>query len=129
MHPDVLAAGASKPAADESWLTWPVRNPITCLFLTLVGGWAYSLWISNKTNKLRDAIEEAVRAREPVNEDEVLDLRSFNEVQSSAITQLPAKAGAKRLHVDQLLAHLRQTVGGGQPLKDEYVPLIAPDDL
>ena len=23
---DVLAAGTSKPAADESWLTWPVRN-------------------------------------------------------------------------------------------------------
>jgi len=119
--PPTSAAGAAPNAEeDASWLTWPARNPLTCLFFTVVGTWVYSLWVSNKANKLKDATEETIRGREPVNEDEVLDLRSFNEVESSAIATLPDKASAKRLSIPELLALLRRTVGGGAPLKDEY---------
>ena len=116
------ATGSGGEEKEElSWATWPARNPWTTLFLSVVSAWVYSLWVQNKTNKLRDTTEEAIRAREPVNEDEVLELRSLNDVPSEVILALPAALGHREMvRADQIIVQLRKSVSRGQPLKEEY---------
>ena len=110
---------------DKRWVTWPLRNPITTAFFAVVGSWAYSLWVQNKTTKLRDATIDTVRGRYPINEDEILELRALNDAQTSVIASLPSAAAAmgcrdERVHAEQLMTLLRRGIAQGQPLKEEY---------
>jgi hypothetical protein len=116
------AAAGSAPAKDRR--PWPVRNPISTVVLTLAGTWAYTLWVGSKTRSAQDDVEEAVRSRYPINEDEVLELRALNDAQTAMVAELPAAAAASgragRVRADELLQLLRRLIGRGEPLKEEY---------
>jgi len=128
---DAAAAGAKSNDLAEALATepkdtrpWVVRNPLTTLFFAIVGSWAYSLWCQNRTRKLQDAVEDEVRGRAPINEDELLELRALNDVSTATIAALPSAAAAigcsKSIRADQLLQLLRRNAASGQPLKEEY---------
>ena len=109
-----------------SWLGWPIRNPITTLFLVAGSTWAYTLWIGNKARQRREEEEELVKSRMPATADELLELRALNDVPTAAIASLPAEAarvGCKegRAPREQLVLLLRRAAAAGQPLKEEYV--------
>lgn len=122
------SSGVTVEAAEEklSWLGWPMRNPITTLFLTAGSTWAYTLWIANKARQRRDDEEEKVKNSMPATADELLELRALNDVPSAAVASLPAEAArvgcsgglASREQVMQLL---RKVAADGMPLKEEYV--------
>ena len=115
---------STSSSASEDTRPWVVRNPLTTAFFTFLGAWAYTLWVQNRTRKLQDSIEEHARARYPINEDEMLELRADNDAPTSAIVVLPtatkARTDQRVSPVDHLLPHLRRTIAAGQPLKHEY---------
>ena len=113
------AGDGSTSSAAEDAQPWIVRNPITTAFFTFLSAWAYTLWVQNGTRKLQDGVEEDARARYPINEDEMLELRADNDAPTSAIVVLPA-ADQRVRPVAQLLPHLRRAIAAGQPLKHEY---------
>ena len=125
--PASSAAGTAAAAEEElSWLGWPIRNPITTLFLVAGSTWAYTLWIGNKARQRREEEEELVKSRMPATADELLELRALNDVPTAAIASLPAEAarvGCKegRAPREQLVLLLRRAAAAGQPLKEEYV--------
>ena len=105
-----------------------IRNWGTSLVLSFGGSWAFTLWVSNKSRKATEAVEEEVKARMPLNSDELLELRALNDAPASAIASLPARAAAagcrSRASGPQLLSLLRDAVAApgvpAAPLKEEY---------
>jgi hypothetical protein len=126
-----LATAAAPPAAAKppDNRPWFIRNWGTSLFLSFGGTWAYTMWVSNKARKASDAAEEAVKARLPANNDELLELRALNDASNSAIVSLRSRvsgAGSPtRVSGPAMISALRSAVAppgtSPQPLKEEYV--------
>ena len=78
--------------------------------------------MANRTSRRRDAKEDEVQLRSPVNPDEMLELRAVNDISTAQLATLPAimaRRGASVLtSPQQLLGGLREAVGDVQ---DEYV--------
>ena len=78
--------------------------------------------MANRTSRRRDAKEDEVQLRSPVNPDEMLELRAVNDISTAQLATLPAimaRLGASVLaSPQQLLGGLREAVGDVQ---DEYV--------
>ena len=119
---------AVEKVTDPPRKLWVLENPITTFFLTAASAWAYSLWVGNKSYKLREQAKEDVTAAMPATSDELLELRFLNELPTTTFTEdLPrrlkkATKGAEAAPRATVLACLRDAVtGGSTPLKEEYV--------
>ena len=120
------AAASAAPAASASTKDtrpWPVQYWKSMLFCSVVSTWVYSLWVSNRTNRLRDEMVANVRDSAPANPDELLELRALNDLPTSVVAGLPAAAAshgcAERMSGTQILQLLRQC--GGGVLHDGYI--------
>ena len=71
--------------------------------------------MANRTSRRRDAKEDEVQLRSPVNPDEMLELRAVNDISTAQLATLPAimaRLGASVLaSPQQLLGGLREAVG------------------
>ena len=126
--PTALPAAAVSPAEsaakpEEDTRLWPVRNWKGLLFASIVGAWVYSMWVGNRTSKLRDDTIATVRDETPANPDELLELRALNDAPTSALVALPAVAAKKgcseRASRKQVLDVLQHALGS--ELREAYV--------
>ena len=118
-----MAAAGSAARAPPDDRPFLIRHKWMILISSVLSTWIYTLVVANRTRKVREEVEDDVRARTPINPDEMLELRAVNDVSTAQLATLPAllaKRGAGATATQQqLLLLLFEAVGA--ELSDAYV--------
>jgi len=91
-------------------------------FASVIGAWIYSLVVQNRSRRAEDELEDLLADRMPVNSDELLELRAYNDVDTDAIKSLVprlARRGCALRATPALLVSVLEEAAG-RPLREVY---------